>query len=271
MKDTLEVLVAKAQNGDRRSLENLIVDIKDLVYNLALRMLLYPMDAQDATQEILVKIVTHLSTFKGDSKFQTWVYRVATNYLLTQKAKRGIGFAMSFEAYAQQLIDAGHSETIAYTQNKGEQLLLEEEVKVSCTHGMLLCLNKTNRMVYILGVILEFNSIEGSQILDITPENFRKQLSRSKTKLRNFLDAKCGIANSNNPCRCNKKIDYLINRKIIDPKNLRFATQKERSIELVETIKTLEKSAAIYRSTPQYATPETLVQKMKETIKLLES
>jgi len=159
MKDTLEALVEKAQNGDRKALERLIIAIKDLVYNLSLRMLLYPLDAQDATQEVLVKIVTHLSTFKGNSAFKTWVYRVATNYLL--------------------LIDSGHSDTIAYTQNKGEQLLLEEEVKVSCTHGMLLCLNESNRMVYILGVILEFNSIEGSKMLDISPENFRKQLSRS--------------------------------------------------------------------------------------------
>lgn len=269
MKEALEILVKKAQNGDRRSLENLIVEIKDLVYNLALRMLLYPMDAQDATQEILVKIVTHLSTFKGTSKFQTWVYRVATNYLLTEKGKKSKSSAMNFETYAQQLIDVGHSQTITYTQNKGEQRLLEEEVKISCTHGMLLCLNETNRMVYILGVILEFNSIEGSEILGITPENFRKQLSRSKAKLRNFLNAKCGLANPKNPCRCIKKVDYLINERIIDPMSLRFANQKERSIELLETISALEKSAAIYRSTPQYATPENVIQKMKETLNLL--
>jgi len=269
MKEAIEMLVEKAQNGDRKSLEGLIVEIKDLVYNLALRMLLYPMDAQDATQEILVKVVTHLSTFRGESTFRTWVYRVATNYLLSEKGKKSTEFAMSFEEYGRQLIDKGHSERISYTQNKGEQLLLEEEVKVSCTQGMLLCLNETNRLVYILSVILEFNSIEGSKILGITPENFRKQLSRSKMKLRNFLDSKCGLANSKNPCRCTKKIDFLINEKIIDPKSLRFATQKERSIELVQKIEKLERSAAIYRSTPQYVSPEEVVQKMKETINLL--
>ncbi|MDB4292967.1 RNA polymerase sigma factor [Maribacter sp.] len=269
MKEALETIVEKAQNGDRKSLENLIVEIKDMVYNLSLRMLLYPMDAQDATQEILVKIVTHLSTFKGDSRFHTWVYRVATNYLLSEKRRKSTEFAMNFEAYARELIDVGHSDTIAYTQNQGEQRLLEEEVKVSCTHGMLLCLNETNRMVYILAVILEFNSREGSEIMGISPENYRKQLSRSKTKLRNFLDAKCGLANPKNPCRCTKKIDYLISAKIIDPTSLRFANHKERSIELIETITALEKSAAIFRSTPQYATPDNVVQKMKETINLL--
>lgn len=268
MKESLEILVEQAKNGDPKSLTQLIVEIKDLVYNLSLRMLLYPLDAEDATQEILVKIVTHLGTFKGDSQFRTWVYRVATNYLLTEKGKKSKEFSLSFDAYGV-LIDTGQSNTIEYTKNKGEQVLLEEEVKVSCTHGMLLCLNETNRMVYILSVILDFNSTEGAQILGIRPENYRKQLSRSKAKLRNFLATKCGLANSKNPCRCAKKIDFLIDQKNIDPRALRFAKQKERSIALIETITKLEKSAAIFRSTPQYAAPEGVVQKMKETINCL--
>lgn len=268
MQEQLEILVEKANQGDKKSLEKVILEIKDLVYNLSLRMLLYPEDAQDATQEVLVKIVTHLSTFKGESKFKTWVYRIATNYLLNVKGKQNREVALNFQEYGE-LIDSGHSEVILYTQNEGEQLLLEEEVKVSCTHGMLMCLNETNRMVYILGVILEFNSKEGAKILGITSENFRKQLSRSRNKLRNFLSSKCGLANPDNPCRCNKKIDYLISEKIVDPKSLRFANQKKRSIELIRKIDALEKSAAIFRSTPQYETPESVVTKMKETINLL--
>ncbi len=76
MKETIEILVEKAQNGDRRSLENLIVEIKDMVYNLSLRMLLHPANAEDATQEILVRIITHLSTFKNDSKFKVGLFGV---------------------------------------------------------------------------------------------------------------------------------------------------------------------------------------------------
>jgi len=268
MQESLEILVSRANRGDKGSLEKLISEIKDLVYNLSLRMLLYPMDAEDATQEILVKVVTHLSTFKQQSKFKTWVYRVATNYLLTVKGKKTKEFAMSFEAYGK-LIDTGHSHGINYTQNQGEQLLLEEEVKVSCTHGMLLCLTETGRMVYILGEILEFNSIEGGEILGITPENFRKHLSRSRNKLRNFLQSKCGLANPNNPCRCSKKVDHLIKENIIDPKSLRFADYGKRSIELINVIDSLEKSAGIFRSTPQFASPEAIILKMRETINLL--
>jgi len=194
MKDTLEVLVQKASLGNKKSLEAVVMEIKDYVYNLSLKMLLYPEDAEDATQEILIKIITHLSTYNHKSKFKTWVYRVTTNYLLTYKGKKTREFVMPFEDYAD-LIDTGHSDIVRYSTNEGELSLLEEEVKVSCTQGLLLCLNTVDRMVYILSEILEFNSVDGSEIMGITSENFRKKLSRSRTKIRSFLNNKCGLAN----------------------------------------------------------------------------
>lgn len=87
MSESLETLVLKANAGDKKALESVIKEIQDLVYNLSLKMLLFHDDAKDASQEILIKIVTHLSTFKHESRFTTWVYRVATNYLISHKGK----------------------------------------------------------------------------------------------------------------------------------------------------------------------------------------
>lgn len=267
MKDTLEILVKKANSGDRKSLESVVLEIKDYVYNLSLKMLLYPEDAEDATQEILIKVITHLSTFNHKSQFTTWVYRVATNYLLTYKGQKTKEFAMPFDDYAD-LIDTGHSDTVRYSTNEGELSLLEEEVKVSCTQGLLLCLNSVDRMVYILSEILDFNSVEGSEIMKITSENFRKKLSRSRTKVRNFLNNKCGLANPENPCRCIKKIDFLIDQKIVNPKDLRFAGFSQRSIDLVGRLGELEKSVAIYRSVPQVEAPATIFNNIKHILAL---
>ncbi len=265
MGKNLNILVEKANSGDRESLELVVIEIKDLIYNLSLKMLLYPEDAKDATQEILIRVVTHLSTFENQSKFTTWVYRVATNYLINYKGKKSLEFAMPFDDYAK-LIDSGHSEVVNYTANLGELSLLEEEVKVSCTQGLLLCLNPEDRLVYILAEILEFNSIEGAEILNIGSASFRQKLSRSRKKIRNFLKDKCGLTNPKNPCRCNKKIDFLINQDVINPKNLRFAPFTNRSIELVKQISELEKSIAIYRSVPNLPTPEVILKTIKETI-----
>jgi len=265
MDNRIDILVKKANSGDRKALEAVLLEIQDLVYNLSLKMLLFPEDAKDATQEILIKVITHLSTFHFKSQFNTWVYRIATNYLITFKGKKSLEFAMPFEEY-EKLIDSGQSKFVKYTQNEGERLLLEEEVKVSCTQGLLLCLKASDRLVYILSDILDFNGNEGAEILGIKPQNYRKILSRSRTKIRNFLQNKCGLANDKNPCRCNKKIDFLINKEVINPKKLRFAQHTKRTIDLINQIDDLEKSIAIYRTLPTIPTPQSIFQIVKQTI-----
>ena len=93
MEKDFMTLIEKANQGSQEALEKVICGVQNLIYNLSLKMLLFPSDAKDATQEILIRIVTHLSTFKGESKFTTWVYRIATNYLLTIKGKKSKVFA----------------------------------------------------------------------------------------------------------------------------------------------------------------------------------
>jgi RNA polymerase sigma factor (sigma-70 family) len=254
MKDKIEyTVIQKACAGNKAALEVIIAQISDSIYNLSLRMLLFREDAEDATQEILIKIITHLHSFKGESAFETWAYRVASNYLITLKSKNAESFKMSFDQYADML-DTGHSNVVLYTKNEGELKLLEEEVRISCTHGMLLCLNPLDRVVYILGDIIGIDSIEAAEILDIKADNFRKILSRSRQKIRDFMNRKCGLINAKNPCRCLKKIDFLIDRQLINPSNLQFAN-RERSLTLMAQITEIDKSLTIFRDTPNYKFP----------------
>ncbi len=265
MHTSLETLVREANSGNKKSLEFLILDIQDFIYNLSLKMLLFPDDAKDATQEILIKIITHLSTFKYKSKFTTWAYKIAINYLINHQGKLSKEFAMPFDKYSE-LIDSGHSNMVTHAKNDGELALLEEEVKVSCTQGLLLCLSKTDQMVYILSEVLEFNSMEGAEILNISPQNFRKKLSRSRKKIRSFLQNKCGIVNPHNSCRCNKKIDFLINIGLFDPKHLRFANYTGRSIDMVGKLEKLERDVAIYRSVLKFPAPKDLVERLMRIV-----
>src|ERR671921_1505843 len=80
--EPLEELVSAARDGDARALERLVRAIHDRIYRLALRMTGRPPDAEDATQEILIRVITRLSTFRGEAAFTTWVHRIAVNYLL---------------------------------------------------------------------------------------------------------------------------------------------------------------------------------------------
>jgi RNA polymerase sigma factor (sigma-70 family) len=105
MCDDLEALVEKARTGDRDGLERLVEQIQRPVYNLALRMLWHPADARDATQDILIRVVTHLGTFRGDSRVLTWVFRVAANYLITARQSRVEAEGYTFDRFANELHD----------------------------------------------------------------------------------------------------------------------------------------------------------------------
>src|SRR5262249_13365317 len=149
----LEALVARARDGERSSLEALVARIQDKVYGLALRMLWHPEDARDATQDILIRVVTGLTGFRGDSAFSTWVYRVAANPRNGARAGRLEAQRLTFEAFGDDL-DTGLAEAPLVVGRPVEEALLLEEVKIGCTLGMLSCLDRPHRLAYILGEIL---------------------------------------------------------------------------------------------------------------------
>src|SRR5262245_40818324 len=95
-------LVRRAQAGSRDALEGLIARHQSWIYNIVLRMLYYPNDAEDVTQEILIKLTTKLSTFEGRSSFRTWLYRIAVNHVLNVK-RRSFEDTLNFGEYARVL------------------------------------------------------------------------------------------------------------------------------------------------------------------------
>src|ERR1700747_1642200 len=96
-------LVTRARSGDRKALEDLIREHQGWIYNIALRMLFHPQDAEDATQEILVKVLTRLSSFEGRSSFRPCLYRVVLNHLLNVKRGREELKVTTFSAYGDAL------------------------------------------------------------------------------------------------------------------------------------------------------------------------
>src|SRR5215472_9672465 len=73
-------LVTLAQSGSRDALEALVARHQSWIYNIVLRMIYDRHDAENITQEILIKLVTKLSTFEGRSRFRTWLYRLVVNH-----------------------------------------------------------------------------------------------------------------------------------------------------------------------------------------------
>src|SRR5690349_13913952 len=168
---SLEQLVEGAKTGNRTAVEELIRRIQHRVYGLALRMLWHPADAEDASQEILIRILTNLGSFRGESSFSTWVYSVASNYLLTTRKRRMEDERLTFQAFGEDL-ERGLGEAAEITANS-ENALLVEEIKIGCTHGMLLCLDREHRLSFILGGVFDLTDREAAEILEISPAAFR--------------------------------------------------------------------------------------------------
>ena len=270
MQPALETLVDNAIAGDKNALEQIVEAINDRVYNLSLRMLWHPQDAEDATQEILVRIVTNLSSFRGESAFTTWVYRVASNYLLTTRKRRAERNEVTFDDFGAQL-DIGLSDNVPEVASEVEHKLLIDEVRIGCTHGMLLCLDRDHRIAYILGEILELNSTEGAYVIGIGPAAFRKRLSRARKRILEFMQKKCGIFNQQNPCRCSKRIEPAIASEHVNPAELLFAgdaSDPDKALLLysIGQIERFRRAAAIYRASPDYKAPEDFAEHMKKLI-----
>jgi RNA polymerase sigma factor (sigma-70 family) len=227
------------------------------VYGLAIRMLWHPEDAEDATQEILVKVVTGLASFRGDASVRTWAYRIATNHLLTTRRRRMEQRARGFHAFAADLaegLDAPHD------PGGVDERLLVEEVKVGCTQGMLLCLDREHRLAYILGEVFGLAGEEAASIAGITGAAHRKRLERARGRIRAFMTGHCGIVDPGNPCRCSRRVGRAIQLGRVDPGRLLFATHpRRRELERpLAEMQLLTDASAVFRSHPAYRAPDSL-------------
>src|SRR2546423_1615825 len=135
--DGLTALVQRAQDGDAAALEGVVRAVQDDVFGLALRMLAHTDDARDAAQEVLIRIVTKLSTFRGESGFRTWAYRVAAHGILNFRSGLRIP-ERSFREAGAQLDAALDQFELAPAPSEPERDALVNEVKLACTQGMLL-------------------------------------------------------------------------------------------------------------------------------------
>ncbi|MEL6275823.1 MAG: sigma-70 family RNA polymerase sigma factor, partial [Bacteroidota bacterium] len=143
------LLVEQAVNGDRIALDTLVRRHQPFIYNVAWKMVHDPNDAWDLTQEVLVKVITKLAQFKQNSSFRTWLYRIVVNEFLMAKRRKGEAQFTTFEDYGEKLDAVPNPEL-----NAEEKIVYEElsrEMQIRCMSGMLLCLTREQRLIYILG------------------------------------------------------------------------------------------------------------------------
>ena len=223
--EELQALVSRATAGDKNALETLVAGVQDMVFNLSLRMLGTFADAENATQDILLKMITHLSSFRGDSSFTTWIFRIAANHLKNYKKHMFAHYPLSFEYYGDD-IENGNIQDVPDLTQDVEKDILAEELKMSCTNVMLQCLDAESRCIFILGTMFKVDSRIAGDILGITPEAYRQRLSRIRKKMADFLGQYCGEYGSGR-CKCADRINYAIQNHRISPLQPDYMTATE--------------------------------------------
>jgi RNA polymerase sigma factor (sigma-70 family) len=261
--------LAAAQQGDLAALDRLLTSLQPGVFNLALRVLGHRDDAADATQEILLKIVTNLGGFRGEAAFTTWVWRVAHNHLSTARTRAAESPEVSLEGIAQRLglgLDhaaeqlRAHGEPAPLTP---QDKLEARQVALACTQSMLMALGRSERLVYVLDTVFGLPSEEAASVVGITPQAWRQRLSRTRARLDAFAGAQCGLANPQAACRCERQLPALRHQRATAPAAARKAMTIHKT-ELFEAERNFDAftrvsdAAALLRAHPDYQAPESL-------------
>ena len=277
MSDALANLLEQASAGDAPALAALCRELQGPVYRLARRMLYDASDAEDAAQEILVKVITHLGDFRGEARVLTWVYAIASRHLLRFRRSRGEERALGAEQLGTAL-DQGmrHGEAAtrralpeAASDPEGEARVLEHEVRLSCTHGMLLVLSREERLSLVLADVLGLDGPEAAQIAGITPEAHRQRLSRARALLRPVLEERCGLVDEQNPCRCAAQIAAKRSRGM-RAERLQFANlvplgagERGRTLRAQAELKSLDRARRAFQEQAELEPPAELLARIE--------
>ena len=233
------LLVHEAQEGSQKALEKLIKLHQRFIYNVALKFVRDPGAAADLSQEVLIKMITKLAQFKGKSSFRTWLYKIVVTHFVNSKQRKSEQRVKSFDEYGDFLDNAYATEEMTEEEQEQHQNKIVN-IRTRCMTSMLLCLDRQQRIVFILGSIFNIKSNIAAKLLDITAENFRQQLSRAKADLFQFMDNKCGLINPSNPCRCSKKTKGFMKDGLIDEQAIQFKPELVTQINQIAPEKNSE-------------------------------
>jgi RNA polymerase sigma factor (sigma-70 family) len=263
----LEDDARRALDGDRDALDNVARALQGDIYGLALRMLCNREDAEDATQEILIRIVTRLSRFDFRSHLKTWAYRVAVNYILDVKKSPVERLHLNFESFAEGLTHGLDLEAPAET----ERLLLIEEVKIGCTFGMLQCLDRSHRFAYVLGEIMELSGPDAAEVLEISADLFRKRLQNARSAILTFTRTYCGLASDTAACRCNRQLPAALRAGKVHAGACSFAGKPSSFDEVRTMVRQVEEARwalEVHRSNQPRASSVDFARRLMETLDL---
>jgi len=190
-----EALAARAAAGDEPAFEELVTRYQARVFRLARRLTGSDDDAADVLQETFLQVYRGLPGFRGESRFGTWLYRVATNAALMQRRARARRPAESLEAFLPRFDAAGiHAATPAELQvaARVDQLIDQRALAEKAWAGIER-LPDLYREAFVLRDLEEMTTDEVARVLDLQPAAVRQRVHRARLMLRGYLSDLVGV------------------------------------------------------------------------------
>ena len=179
-------LVNKAVKGDNSAFEALMEKHMGIIYNIALRMAANQDDAEDMTQEIMIKIFRSLGSFKGNSKFSTWIYRVAVNTCLDELKKKKNKKHLSLDAEISG--DDGENQIEIKDDSPSPEKIAEQNELRDMVAAAVKLLSDEHRAVIVLRDIRGMSYSEIAGILGCSDGTVKSRISRARAQLKMILE-----------------------------------------------------------------------------------
>lgn len=243
--------------------DRLYCDNQAKVYKLALGLTGNANDAEDITQEAFFRAFRSYHTFREESSFFTWIYRITLNVAndyLKQRAKLRIYELTEDLGYSiEEIIDPNPA-------NDPETELLAREVRYRCLHGFTECLPINQRKVFCLAITIGLPHKLVAEIFDCSVSSVKTTLHRAKKRIAGYLEERCQLIKKSNPCNCNQWVRYglqqgwITKQALVNPRLEIIIKAREEMVELRSLRYTYQN---LYREIAD----ESLAQRIREGIK----
>jgi RNA polymerase sigma-70 factor (ECF subfamily) len=180
-----EVLATRARDGSRSAFSALVARYQDRVYRLALRMSHNPADAEEIVQETFLLAHRGVASFQGESRFATWLYRIAINQVLMRRRS-----ARRRPVQPLELSPSGGAAPIATASGEpleGADELVDRKMLTQRVRDALAKLDESHRSALVLRDLEELSSEQAAEILGVSPDAVRQRVHRARLRLREQL------------------------------------------------------------------------------------
>ncbi len=254
-------LVRQAVAGDAAAIRAIVQDLQRPFFNLALRMLMVPADAEEATQEALLRVVTRLSAFDGRSKFSTWAWRVAVRRILDFRDCSKRAPMLTFDGFAEDLHDG-----LERGAGDPEDALMLQQVKMGCGRALLQCLDAHHRVAYVLGEVLELTGSEAAEVLGVDAATYRKRLSRARSRVSTHLNKICGVVNPDAACTCAGRAKKAVDLGRLHPPDREGELDLVQLRHTVRQVSALARGGIFHRADPRSTPPAGLLARVERAV-----